>query len=718
VAKSARTAWGDRAEWAGFFVLLGVIALLAPHACHSAERPPTDVCVYGATSAGVMAAVQCARMGRSVILLDPGRHLGGMTSGGLGATDVGSPRTIGGLAREFYDRVLAFYRVTYGPDSQQVVDSHGGYRFEPHVAERVFEDMVTDANLSVRRGAALAGLMKEGRHIVQADFSDGSSVRAAVYIDATYEGDLMATAGVRYVVGREDNATYGETLDGIQFANHNHDFKVPVDPYREVGKPESGLLWGISDEPLGREGAGDKSVQAYCFRMCLTRADDRLPLPKPADYDASRYELLLRYLHAGVWDALRLVSWLPNGKTDTNNHGGFSTDAIGLNRDYPEADPTRRAEIVAAHVSYQQGLLWFLSHDERVPETIRHELAAWGLPRDEFTDNGGWPTQLYVREARRLLGEYVMTEHNVRGRKKTDQPVAMASYGMDSHNCRRLVVDGRVRNEGNVESGDFPPWPIAFGAMLPMRRQCDNLIVPVCLSASHIAYGSIRMEPVFMMLGQAAGAAGALAAERLDAVQSVSYRKLRARLEADRAVLAWTAPPETTVAPRIDPASLPGIVLDDEEAVKVGPWAKSTTPQSRLVGTGYLHDGNGNKGEALATWQTTLPTAGRWQVILFAPPNANRATRVPVIIELDGHVQPPVYVNEGDDSFAGRLPLGTFDLKAGTRVKVTVSNRDTDGYVVVDGLQFLPLPPVEPTAPQAPATPPATAAAPAPEKGP
>ncbi|HJT34108.1 MAG TPA: FAD-dependent oxidoreductase [Pirellulales bacterium] len=490
-----------------------------------------DVAIYGGTSAGVAAAAQTARMDKRAVLIEPGRHLGGLTSGGLGATDIGNKGAIGGISREFYRRLGRHY----GKDE--------AWTFEPHVAEAVMDELAATPGVTVVRGERLdlaAGVNKEGARIVSIQMESGRSFTAQVFIDASYEGDLMAEAGVSYHVGREANSVYDETLNGVQLGSPKHQFKKPVDPYRTPGDPASGLLPGVHEGGPGEHGQGDRRVQAYNFRMCLT--DDpanRLPFPKPPGYDPLRYELLRRYIEAGVFDALGSNLPMPNRKTDTNNNGAFSTDNIGMNYDYPDGDYATREKIFQEHVVYQQGLMWFLANDPRLPDVVRREVGRWGLCKDEFRDNGGWPHQLYIREARRMISDYVMTQHNCQGRRVAEDSVGLAAYGMDSHNTQRWVKDGHAINEGDVQVHGFTPYPIAYRSIVPKGAECENLLVPVCLSASHIAYGSIRMEPVFMVLGQSAATAACLTIDAGTTVQEVDLVKLRERLLADRQVLSW-----------------------------------------------------------------------------------------------------------------------------------------------------------------------------------
>jgi hypothetical protein len=525
--------------------------------------PPTDVLIYGCTSGAITAAIQTRRMGKSVMVVCPERHLGGLTAGGLGWTDSGNKAVIGGLAREFYHRVWQHYerpdawrwqkREEYGNKGQdtEAVDLAGRtmWIFEPHAAEQIFEGWVKETGIPIVRNAWLnreKGVSKQGGRIAAIETLDGKSYAAKMFIDASYEGDLMAAAGVEYSVGRESTQTYGEKWNGVQTGvlHHRHHFgvlKTPISPYRVPGDPASGVLPGISTEPPGQYGDGDKKVQAYCYRMCLTRVEaNRVPFPKPPGYDASRYELLLRIFAAGWRETFDKFDPIPNGKTDTNNHGPFSTDNIGRSWDYPEASYARRKEILADHVSYQQGWLYFIANDPRVPEDVRTAMAKWGLAKDEFQDNGNWPHQLYVRESRRMKGVYVMTENELTKKRPTPQPAGMGSYGIDSHNIQRYITpEGSVQNEGDIGVSTNGPYQIAYGAMTPKKDQAANLLVPVCLSSSHIAYGSIRMEPVFMILGQSAATAAVMAIEAGIAVQDVPYEKLRARLIADGQVLEY-----------------------------------------------------------------------------------------------------------------------------------------------------------------------------------
>lgn len=492
-------------------------------------RREVDICIYGASSAGVIAAVQAVRLGRSVLVLDPSDQLGGLTAGGLGWTDYGRQQAIGGLSRDFYRRVGA----KYGREVE--------WQFEPHVAAEVFADLVREHRVEVIHRQYIAGIQRSGTRISSVRFLGGLDVHARQFIDATYEGDLMALAGVPFTVGRESNGQYGETLNGVQ-VHPKHQFDRPVDPYRIPGKPDSGLLPGIDPDPLAATGSGDARVQAYNFRMCLT--DDpaiRVPFAKPAGYDPAWYELLARVLEAGWGSELfaKFDRLCVRSKTDTNNHGPVSSDFIGQNHDWATAGYAEREQMFQAHVTWQQGYHWFLANDQRVPASLRDHYAQWGLAGDEFAATGHWPHQLYVREARRLVADYVVTENDCRGAAVAADPVALGSYNMDSHNCRRFVRDGQVVNEGDVQVPPTAPYGISYRALLPPRGHVANLSVPVCCSCSHIAYGSLRMEPVFMALGQAAATAASQALDTGTSLQDLPYGPLRERLLADGQVLTW-----------------------------------------------------------------------------------------------------------------------------------------------------------------------------------
>jgi hypothetical protein len=542
------------------FCLLPLTFLLAGIA---QPRAGYDIVVYGGTSAAVVAAVQAQRMGKSVVIVSPDTHLGGLSSGGLGFTDTGNKAVIGGLSREFYHRVWRHYeqpsawtwqkREEYGNKGQGTPaidrDQRTMWIFEPRVAERVFEDLVRDHKIPVHRNEWLnraSGVRKDGARIVSITTLSGKTYRARMFIDATYEGDLMAAAGVEYHVGRESQATYGEKWNGVQTGvlHHRHHFGVlsrKISPYVVPGDPSSGVLARISTEPPGEYGQGDKKVQAYCYRYCVTdHPDNRIPFAKPEGYDPKQYELLVRIYEAGWRETFDKFDPIPNRKTDSNNHGPFSTDNIGMSYDYPEASYERRREIMKEHERYQKGWLYFVANDPRVPEEVRQQMQRWGLPKDEFTDNGGWPHQIYVRDARRMIGTFVMTEHELMKRRPTPESVGMGSYGIDSHNVQRYITaDGSVQNEGDIGVRLESPYEIAFGAILPKRGQADNLLVPVCVSSSHIAFGSIRMEPVFMVLAQSAATAAVLAIDAGAAVQDVPYSRLRERLLKDGQVLEY-----------------------------------------------------------------------------------------------------------------------------------------------------------------------------------
>lgn len=667
-----------------------------------ALMPAADIVIYGGTSAGLAAAVQARRMGKSVTVLEPGTHLGGLTTGGLSWTDIGNKAVIGGIAREFYQRIKKRYddpslwtsetRDEYftrrrGPN---VKNEDAMWTFEPKVASAVYAEMLKEAGVEVKTRARLdlrpgKGVIKRNGRIIAIVLEDGARYEGKVFIDATYEGDLLAKAGVSYAVGRESNAQYDETWNGSQAAHfHYHQFPdgANVDPYVVKGKPESGLLPIIDATGPGEEGVGDKRIQAYCFRMCLTNdPKNRMPVEKPAGYDERDHELLLRFAETGKYhNPSSKYDPIPNLKTDTNNHGAVSTDYMGANWDYPEGDYATRERIIQRHEVYQKGYLWTLQNHPRVPEKLRAYYRQWGLPKDEFPENGGWPTQLYIREARRMVGPVVMTEHHVMGRTLAADSVGMGAYGMDSHNVQRYVTkEGFVRNEGNVQVGGFPPYPISYQSIVPKKSEAQNLLAPVCLSATHIAYGSIRMEPVFMVLGQSAATAAAMAIDGKVAVQDLAYAKLRERLLADKQVLEA---PAALLRGDLDPASMEGVVIDSQFARLSPAWKGSGVDRPHL-GPAYFHDLDARDGKATAEFRVKMPAAGVYRVKLLYPANRNRATNVPVVISGGGKTYRAT-VNQR----AAADWIGTYELPAEFTVRIT--NQGTDGFVVVDGLQVAP----------------------------
>lgn len=546
-----------------FYLILLIAGLMGLTGCKESgeETKPiatADIIIYGGTSAAISAAVEAKRSGKSVIVVSPDIHLGGLSSGGLGYTDTGDKSVIGGLAREFYHRVWQHYNTTeawnwqkkeeYGNKGQGTIAMDGENRtmwiFEPHVAEKVFEDLVAEEQIRVDRDEWLDrknGVEMKDGNIVSITTLSGKKYSGKMFLDTTYEGDLMAAAGVSYHVGREGKEVYGEEWNGVQTGvlHHKHWFASDISPYVVPGDPSSGLLPRVSGEDPGEKYSGDDKIQAYCFRMCMTNhPENRIPFPKPDDYDPLNYELLARVFETGRKDWFEKFDAVPNHKTDTNNHGPLSSDNIGMNYDYPEGSYERRKEIIEEHVNYQKGLLWFVANDPRVPEDIQTEMQKWGLAKDEFTDNGNWPHQIYVREARRMIGEFVMTENELLKRSPTPKPVGMGSYAMDSHNVQRYVKpDGFVQNEGDIGVSTKGPYSISYETLVPKKEECKNLLVPVCLSSSHIAFGSIRMEPVFMILGQSAAAAAVLAIDENAVVQEVDYDKLRGVLLAKGQIL-------------------------------------------------------------------------------------------------------------------------------------------------------------------------------------
>ncbi|WP_143306164.1 FAD-dependent oxidoreductase [Chitinophaga vietnamensis] len=644
-----------------------VLALLTGIAARAAAPEEVDICVYGGTSAGVIAAYTARKLNKTVVLVSPDKHPGGLTTGGLGYTDIGNKSAITGISREFYRKIGAHY----GRFEQWI--------FEPHVAAQIFDWYLQSAQVPVLPSYQLDHVEKVNNAItaITVTGKDTRTIRAKMFIDCSYEGDLMAKAGVSYIVGREANSQYNETYNGVQMRD-KHQFPDGVDPYKIPGKPESGLLWGISPETLAAQGSGDKKVQSYNFRICLSNVpENRIAITLPEDYQPERYELLLRVLEkikAKDLNAILKIDRMPNGKTDINNNGAFSTDMIGMNYAYPDGDAATRRRIIHDHEVYTKGLLYFIGHDPRVPEQLRTEMLQWGYPKDEYTDNGHWSPQLYIREARRMVGAYVMTQANCEGREQVTDGIGMAAYTMDSHNCQRIVVNGMVRNEGDVQIGGFGPYPVSYRAIIPKKEECSNLLVPVCLSASHIAYGSIRMEPVFMVLAQSAATAAAVAINDGATVQQVDVSKVQRMLK------------ENPLADN----STPEILVDDNDTQHVSRKGEWQTERHSGYGPTLLisRDGFGS-----VRYSPEIKQAGRYQVYAYMPRLAGQAPHTAVVV-YDGSQHHDTSIDAGAVKVEGQTsgewaPLGAYQLTRGAWVEIRTGQ--SSGAVVADAVLFRPV---------------------------
>lgn len=652
-----------------FFALALLIAFRSESA--GAQELKVDICIYGASSSGVIAAYTAKMMGKTVVVVEPTKHIGGLTTGGLGFTDIGNKSAITGLARDFYRKIGAHYGV------------FERWIFEPHVASKVFDEYIRKAEIPIFLEHQLGNVRKLGKKIQSISVFPTSRqetwISASVFLDCSYEGDLMAKAGVSYTYGRESNSDYGETLNGVQL-REKHQFPDGIDPYKIPGDPSSGLLWGISPNKLDAPGTGDKKIQAYNFRICLTNnPENRIPITRPDNYDSSRYELLLRYVEKFPPDNLNRIlkmSLVTNNKTDINNQGPFSTDMIGMNYDFPEADFETRKAITKKHEDYTRGLLYFIGHDQRIPSHIREEMLKWGYPKDEYVDNGHWTPQMYIRECRRMIGEYVMTQDNCVGKKVVTDGVGMAAYTMDSHNTQRLVVNGQVKNEGDVQVGGFGPYPISYRSITPKFTECENLLVPVCLSATHIAYGSIRMEPVFMVLGQSAAIAAHLAIESKQPVQKIDVKRLQEILKNN---------------PLVD--GTPGDVLvdnDDKIGVKVkGAWGSQ---KSGGYGPSFLV-GNGKSANVIE-FSPQIKSEAYYDVYYYYPMIATAASRFDVVLKI-GTQTFTVPVERDKIKVLGQtkgewFKLGRYRLSDKNKMIVTVSTIGADGDVVADAVLLVP----------------------------
>lgn len=661
------------------FILISVLALCFCDVKAQSKLTPTtvDVCVYGGTSAGVIAAYTAAKMNKTVILIEPTERLGGLSTGGLGFTDIGNKYVVTGLARDFYRRIGQHY----GKFEQ--------WTFEPSVAEAIFLDYVKRGGFKVLYNNRLKSVSKIGKRISSITLEESVNpsktqvVKAKQYIDCTYEGDLMAKSGVSYTVGRESNATYNETVNGVEI-REGHQFPDGIDPYKIPGKPESGLLWGISPETMAAIGFGDKKVQAYNFRLCLTNDPaNRIDITKPANYDSTKYELLLRFLAkkpSNTLSAFMKIDMMPNHKTDINNNGPFSTDMIGMNYNYPDGDYATRAAITKAHDDYTKGFLYFIGHDSRMPENLRIQMLKWGYPKDEYTKTGNFTPQMYVREARRMVGAYVMTQANCERKVIVDDKVGMGAYNMDSHNAERVVVNGMVKNEGDVQLRGISPYPIAYRSITPKAAECDNLAVPVCLSASHMAYGSIRMEPVFMVLAQSSAVAACQAIDARVGIQQIDINKLMSELKDN---------------PLVD-HSIPEILVDNddnEHVTKIGNWKREPIGG---YGPSYLLDTSKATTAAEIKFLPEVKTVGKYHVYLYCPKVGKATTNTQVTV-FDGQSAVLKTINKSEIQVVGQtsgewVSLGISQFSAGKKGYVSISNKGADGVVVADAVLLVAVP--------------------------
>lgn len=668
----------------------------------AAEPVAHDIVVYGGTSGGITAAVQAAKDGRSVVLISPTKHLGGLTTSGLGWTDLGDSAILGGLSREFYHRAYQHYQNDKAWVRQTREDfgnkGQGGPAFndtaqiasvfEPKVAEAIFGSMLAEAKVAVIEAKLdlKKGVILDGKRIARIRMEDGREFSGKMFIDASYEGDLLPGAKVSFTTGREANAAHGETASGIQVERSTKNQLVNgIDPYNKPGDPSSGLLPGVNADAGGADGSADTKLQAYCFRMVLTDVpENRVKIEKPGDYRESDYELLFRSIEAGQSSGFFKYDLVPNRKTDSNNTGGISTDFIGKNYgegwDWTTLGHGEREALAKQHENWQRGLLWTLQNHPRVPEKIRETTSKWGLPKDEFSDNDHWPWQLYVREARRMISDLVMNQEHCTGRQKVQDPVGMAAYSMDSHHVQRIVKDGMVKNEGDVQLHGVKPYPVSYRSLVPKKGECENLLVPWSLSATHMAFGSIRMEPVFMVLGQSASIAADLALDNNIAVQAIDYSELRPRL--------LSAGQALEVLP---PKLAPGVVDNTNTTLVTtkGEWIPSSVSPG-YIATDYLHDGNAKQGEKEVFFHLPPGSSGKRVVRLRWTQDGNRASNTAVEIRhRDGSTA--LQIDQRSKGGAWNA-LGEFDFTGASTEGVVISNKDADGYVVADAVSFTTLP--------------------------
>ena len=666
-------------------------------ALHAQAAPQADVIVYGATPGGFCAAIAAAREGASVVLLEPTAHIGGVNTGGLCFSDSNQTvrSTVMGLFEEWHARIEKDYQQRGVTLPYKVSEKdHTHWTYEPHVAAKITQQMLAEAGVKVMTRQVLKSVIKDGTRITKLVTST-SEFEAKMFIDATYEGDLMAAAGVSWTIGREGRKEFGESLAGKQYPKA----KLPISGLGADGKP----LPLITTTDAGPEDAGDKNVMVYSFRLCVTKdAANRVPFPKPASYDPARFEVLRRYFAQEkrphlLWDLYPL----PGNKFDANNGIGkqFSMGLMGACNGWSEADEAGRAKIWEAHKQYTLEMHHFLSTDSVVPAAIREEYAQIGLCKDEFADYDHWSPQLYVREGRRMIGEYIVSQKDIMEEPKKDDAIVVSSFPIDSHDCQRVGTGEFVVNEGTIMPVRMPgrkhgyAYHIPYRAITPKSTECTNLLVPVALSCTHVGMSSIRVEPTWMILGQSAGIAAALSAKQNLDVQKLPYPALRERLLVQKQVLDLPVlakpSPEPKGAMSIDPKTLPGIVLDDAQAELKGPWSHSSNFKPHL-GTSYLHDDKLGDGSCVAVFRLQVPQSGRYDLRMAYSAHETRATKVPLTIH-NGEKAVELLVDQTQPLPAGETfrSIGKVELQKGRETTLTIRNANTDGFVILDALQLV-----------------------------
>ena len=675
---------------------LGLLLLARP-----AQAAEADVIVYGATPGGFCAAIAAAREGAKVVLLEPTAHVGGVNTGGLSFSDSNQTvrSTLLGLFEEWHQRVAADYaaRGVKLPYDVAVKDN-SVWTYEPHVAARVTDAMLKEAGVSVLTKQTLEGVEKAGARIVGLRTSGGMHT-AKVFIDATYEGDLMARAGVVWHLGRESRDEYGESFAGRQYPKE----KMAINGFDANGLP----LPFITSVRPGDDQAGEETVMVYSFRLCLTKNPaNRVPFPEPQTYDPARFELIRRYFQKYPnaplpWDLYPL----PGDKFDANNGIGkmFSMGLVGEANGWCASDPAGRAKLWEKHKQYTLEFYKFLTTDPAVPAKIRATMAELGLCRDEFPETQHWSPQLYVREGRRMDGRMILTQNDVLKDAQKEDPIAISSFPIDSHDCRRLALPDGVINEGTIFPVRMPgrrhgyAYHIPYRAITPSASECSNLLVPVALSATHVAYSSVRVEPTWMAIGQGAGVAAALVAKAGVTVQALDYPTLRTRLLAQKVVLELPVlPPVGKVARSsgpvsIDSKSLPGLILDDAQAELSGDWERSTNFKPH-VGTGYLHDEQRSDGKSRAVFRFKGPADGEFALRMAYSAHETRTTRLPITI-VGGGTEHRFSVDQTQPLPAGEAfrEVGRIRLRQGMDYTLTVANENTKGFVILDAFQLLPV---------------------------
>lgn len=657
------------------FISIAIASMLS--VCAFAQAGSCDVVVYGGTASGVITAYTAAKEGLNVVLIERTGHVGGLTTSGIGNVDIGWATTVGGYTADFLRTVGAHYGT---PHRMQI-------HLECKVAEQIMNQMLADTGVRTvfhTRLKEKGGVeVKDGR-IVSVTMEDGTVYSAPMFVDCSYEGDLMAQAGVSYLTGRESKDEFGESSAGVCEYRHFRNYTPEELP--AVRKIAAKYPLDIKFEEKVAVGTADSKSQAYVYRLTVTDdPDNRVPFYKPEGYDPDRYfNVLYRINRRGArrFGQILTLYPLPNKKYDLNH-----MDLINGAWDYPEGSYALREAIDLYHRRYQEGYLYFLANDPQVPEELRKDVQRYGYAKDEYVDNGNWPYQLYIREGRRMRGEYIMRQQDAWENPTKEDAVAIGSYFLDCHFVSSVVTKhGFHMEEGAFEYTPYRPYEIAYRSITPKKNECVNLLVPVCMSATHVICASLRMEPIYMMLGQVAGDAAAMAIKGGIPVQDIDVKALQKTLRAQKQIIHFKTP----IGMYLEAGMFDGTVIDDTElGLDDGFWSHSTS-QGPFMKYDYRFAPVRPAGGIEAVFPIKVPAKGKYEVQIMYSASGNRVKNADVTV-IDKKGKHPCEV---DQTKSPRIEgswhsLGVYSFDPKSTGKVVFTNKGESGVVVVDAIRFI-----------------------------